>query len=64
MKTQVDLNQIIAELSIALKLDKSIDKIIERHGSEVVAEAMQFISFEEREFPEIEEDYEFKSANM
>jgi hypothetical protein len=64
MKTQVDLNQIIAELSIALKLDKSIDKIIERHGSEVVAEAMQFISFEEREFPEIEEDYEFKNANM
>jgi hypothetical protein len=61
---KVDLNQVIAELSVALKLDRSINKIIERHGPEAVAEAMQFISFEEREFPEIEEDYEFKSRNL
>jgi hypothetical protein len=55
---KVDLNQVIAELSIAMKLDRSFDPIIAKYGNEVVGEAMQFIQFENQDVPEIEEDYE------
>ena len=55
---KVDLNQVIAELSIAMKLDRSLDPIIARYGVETVGEAMQFIQFENQDVPEIEEDYE------
>lgn len=55
---KVDLNQVIAELSIAMKLDRSFDPIIAKYGVEIVGEAMQFIQFENQDVPEIEEDYE------
>jgi hypothetical protein len=54
----VDLNEVIAVISIAMKLDKSLDPIIAKYGNEVVGEAMQFIQFENQDVPEIEEDYE------
>jgi hypothetical protein len=57
---KVDLNQVIAELSIAMKLDRSFDPIIARYGIETGGEAMQFIQFENQDVPEIEEDYELE----
>jgi hypothetical protein len=54
----IDLNQVIAEISIAMKLDKSLDPIIAKYGNETVGEAMQFINYQEQEIIEQEEDYE------
>lgn len=54
----IDLNQIIAELSMAIKLDRSLDPIIAKYGNETVGEAMQFINYQEQEIIEEEEDYE------
>lgn len=53
----VDLNEVIAVISIAMKLDRSLEPIIAKYGSETVGEAMQFIQFENQDVPEIEEDY-------
>lgn len=51
------LNQIITEVSIALKTDKSIDKLVEKYGEEQVADAMVFITYEQQEkIIEYEED--------
>ncbi len=54
----VDFNDIITEVAIALKTDKSIDKLIEKYGEEKVADAMVFITYQQQETIEIEEDYE------
>lgn len=55
---RITLNQIITETVIALKTDKSLDKLIEKYSEEQVADALQFITYEQQEIIEMEEDYE------
>lgn len=52
-----DLNQIITEVAIAIKSDKSLDNLISKYGEEKIADALQFIAFEQQEILEMEEDY-------
>jgi hypothetical protein len=52
----MDLNQIITEVTIAIKLDKSLDKLIEKYGEEQINDAMTFIAYDKQELIEIEED--------
>jgi len=51
-----NLNQIITEVAIVLKSDKSLNPLIEKYGEEKISEAMVFIAYEEREILEYEED--------
>jgi len=55
---RINLNDVIAEVSIALKTDKSLTPIIAKYGNETVGEAMQFITYQKQEVLEEEEDYE------
>lgn len=51
------LNQVITEVALALRTDRSLDKLIEKHGEERIADALQFITYEQKETVEMEEDY-------
>ena len=54
---RVDLNQIITEVTIALKTDKSLDNLIAKYGEDRIADAMVFITYQEQELVmELEED--------
>lgn len=50
------INQVILELSIALKKSLPIDDLITKYGLEMVSDAMTFIEYDSREQIEIEED--------
>jgi hypothetical protein len=50
------INQVILELSIALKKSLPIDDLIIKYGIEMVSDAMTFIEYNNREQIEIEED--------
>jgi hypothetical protein len=50
------INQVILELSIALKKSLPIDDLIIKYGIEMVSDAMTFIEYNSREQIEIEED--------
>lgn len=50
------INQVILELSIALKKSLPIDDLITKYGIEMVSDAMTFIEYDSREQIEIEED--------
>jgi hypothetical protein len=50
------INQVILELSIALKKSLLIDDLITKYGIEMVSDAMTFIEYNSREQIEIEED--------
>jgi hypothetical protein len=50
------INQVILELSIALKKSLPIDDLIIKYGIEMVSDAMTFIEYDSREQIEIEED--------
>jgi hypothetical protein len=52
----MDINQIITEVAIALKTDKSLDKLIVKYGEDDVNTAMHCIAFEEQE-DLVEEDW-------
>lgn len=52
------LNDIITIVAIALKKGESLEPLIAKYGNEIIADAMQFINYEQREQIEIEEDYE------
>ncbi len=52
------LNQIITEVAIALKQNKDLSELELKYGSENIADAIQFIQYEQREILELEEDYE------
>lgn len=52
------LNDIITIVAIALKKGESLEPLIAKYGSEMIADAMQFIEYNQREQIEIEEDYE------
>lgn len=58
-----NLNQIITEVAIVLKSDKSLNPLIEKYGEDKVSEAMVFIAYEEKEILELEEDYYEESNN-
>jgi hypothetical protein len=52
------LNNIITEVAIALKQDKSLDKLIEKYGEEKIADAMVFITYQQQQdVVEQEDDY-------
>ena len=51
------LNEIITIVAIALKQNQSLEPLIAKYGSEMIADAMQFINYEQREIIELEEDY-------
>ena len=55
-----ELNNIITEVTIALKQDKSLSKLIEKYGEEKIADAMVFINHEKLEeiYETEEDDYE------
>jgi len=57
-KVHSNLNNIITEVAIAIKTDRSLDKLMEKYGEEQVADALQFITYEQQEIIEVEEDYE------
>jgi hypothetical protein len=44
-----NLNDIITEVTIALKTNKSLDKLIEKYGNENIADAIVFITYEQQE---------------
>jgi uncharacterized protein with GYD domain len=50
------INQVILELSIALKKSLPIDDLITKYGIEMISDAMTFIEYDSREQIEIEED--------
>lgn len=50
------INQVILELSIALKKSLPIDDLITKYGIEMISDAMTFIEYDNREQIEIEED--------
>lgn len=52
------LNDIITIVAIALKKGESLEPLIAKYGNEMIADAMQFIEYNQREQIEIEEDYE------
>jgi hypothetical protein len=52
------LNEIITIVAIALKQNQSLEPLIAKYGSEMIADAMQFIKYEQRETIELEEHYE------
>jgi hypothetical protein len=52
------LNELITIVSIALKQNQSLESLIAKYGSEMIADAMQFIEYQQREVIEIEEDYD------
>lgn len=54
----VNLNQIITEVAIALKQNKDLSELELKYGSENIADAIQFIQYDNRETVEMEEDYE------
>lgn len=53
------LNKIITEVAIALKQNKDLSELELKYGSENIADAIQFIQYDNRETIEVEEDYEF-----
>jgi nickel-dependent lactate racemase len=52
------LNDIITIVAIALKKGESLEPLIKKYGNEMIADAMQFINYENREILEPEEDYD------
>ncbi|MEI6797859.1 MAG: hypothetical protein WCO04_01420 [Pseudomonadota bacterium] len=50
------INEVILELSIALKKSLPIDNLITKYGIEIVSDAMLFIEHDNKETIEIEED--------
>lgn len=54
------LNEIITIVAIALKTkNQSLEPLIAKYGSEMIADAVQFINYEKLEtVQEMEEDYE------
>lgn len=52
----MDINQIITECAIALKTDKSLDKLIAKYGEDDINTAMHCIAFDDRE-DLVEEDW-------
>ena len=52
----MDINQIITECAIALKTDKSLNKLIEKYGEDDVNTAMHCIAFQDQE-DLVEEDW-------
>jgi len=52
----MDINQVITECAIALKTDKSLDKLIAKYGEDDVNMAMHCIAFDDRE-DLVEEDF-------
>jgi hypothetical protein len=52
----MDINEIITEVAIALKQDKSLDNLIAKYGEDDVNMAMHCIAFEEKE-DLVEEDF-------
>lgn len=52
------LNELITIVSIALKQNQSLEPLIAKYGSEMIADAMQFIEYQQREVIEMEEDYD------
>lgn len=53
------LNEIITIVAIALKQNQSLEPLIDKYGSEMIADAIQFINYEKLEtVQEMEEDYE------
>lgn len=52
----MDINEIITEVAIALKQDKSLDNLIAKYGEDDVNMAMHCIAFEEKE-DLVEEDW-------
>jgi hypothetical protein len=52
------LNDIITIVAIALKKGESLEPLVTKYGNEMIADAMQFINYENREILEPEEDYD------
>lgn len=52
----MDINQVITEVAIALKQDKSLSKLIAKYGEDDVNMAMHCIAFDEQE-DLVEEDF-------
>lgn len=52
------LNDIITIVAITLKKGESLEPLIAKYGNEMIADAMQFINYENREILEPEEDYD------
>ena len=52
------LNDLINLVSICLAKGESLDNLCATYGSEMIADALQFIRHEQKEVIEIEEDYD------
>ncbi len=53
------LNDLITIVAIAMKKGKSLEPLIEKYGNEMIADALVFIEYNQREQIEIEEDYDY-----
>ena len=52
------LNDIITIVAIAIKKREPLEPLIEKYGNEMIADALVFIKYDQREQIEIEEDYD------
>ena len=52
------LNDLITIVAISMKKGESLEFLIEKYGNEMIADALVFIEYNQREQIEIEEDYE------